>query len=694
MRVLNTIPRLSPKVRRGPSLRLLSNVPGWLPSAVCAMLLSACGLFPPKLTATTPDGKVHELAQQVAEHPADVTLRNRWFRERELAINSLLADAEIADAKGDIATAKQLYARVLTLDPHHPKALDYERASDREVVLRKQLELAQQHMSTQPKQALKEVRDILLEQPTNVEAKALEKQLIAMEPRARASLPQLQTTISKPVTLELRDANIKVVFEALSKATGINFVLDKDIKAETKASVFVKKMPIEEAVEMVLASNGLQKKVLSPTSVLVYPATQQKNKDYQDLLIRNFYFANTSAKQCADMLRTILKIRDVYVDERLNMLVLRDKPEVLALAEKMIKAQDIADPEVMLEIEVMEVTRGKLQQLGINYPTSLTVLNSPLTLQALRSINSSNIGVSPNPGVQFQTTNTDLNLLSNPRIRVKNNEKAKVLVGNKVPVITTNTTANVGTSESVSYVDVGLKLEVEPRIMLDDFVSIKVNLEVSSLGEAVTLSNNSKVYNIGTRNASTMLRLKHGETQILAGLIQDSERRNATKLPGLGELPLVGRLFSNNSNDKSKTEIVLAITPKVISNVTLPEATFSEYWSGTDSVISDKPLLNSMPTAPALTRNQQIRELQLQRQNELNEGSAPPVNESAGNDAPANETPDAAPPPEPALPAPDTAPANSSATPQATPSADGLSNNIRDLTEQGTTSLPAPKEIP
>lgn len=643
------------------------------------LLLPSCGLFPPKLNASTPEGKVHELAQQVAEHPADVILRNRWFREREQAINALSAEAEAADAKGDIATAKQVYARILTLDPHYIKALDYERASEREVVLRKQLDQVKQHMD-KPKQALKEVRDILLEQPTNTEAQTLEKQLIAMEPRARAALPQLQTSLNKPVTLELRDANIKVVFEALSRATGVNFVLDKDIKPETKASVFVKKMPIEDAIDMVLASNGLQKKVLSPTSALVYPATQQKNKDYQDLLIRNFYFANTSAKQCADMLRTILKIRDVYVDERLNMLVLRDRPEVLALAEKMIKAQDIADPEVMLEIEVMEISRSKLQNLGIIYPGSLTVLDSQLTLEALKRIKSNDIGVSPNPSVQFKTTDTDLNLLSNPRIRVKNNEKAKVLVGNKVPVITTNTTANVGTSESVSYVDVGLKLEVEPRVMLDDFVSIKVNLEVSSLGEAITLSNNSKVYNIGTRNATTMLRLKHGETQILAGLIQDSERKNADKVPGLGEIPILGRLFSRHNDEKQKTEIVLAITPKVISNVTLPEATFSEYWSGTDTVISDKPLLNTMP-ASTLNRAQQVRELQLQRQRELNE------------EAPANDTPEPTTPEPVALPPPDTPPANTEYM-QPAPAMPGLSDNVNGIPDQSTTTLPSPKVIP
>ncbi len=667
------------------STRLLTRL-----SIACAVLtLAACSLFPPRLTATTPEGKVHELAKLVAEKPGDVELRNRWYREREQAINGLSAEAEAADAKGDIAEAKQIYARVLTLDSHHIKALDYERAGEREIILRKQLETARQQMD-KPKEALKLVRDILLEQPTNQEALALEKQLITMEPRTRAPLPQLQTGMSKPVTLELREANIKVVFEALSRATGVNFILDKDIKPEMKASVFLKKMPIEDAIDMVLTSNGLQKKVLSANSLLVYPATQQKNKDYQDLLIRNFYFANTSAKQCADMLRTILKIRDVYVDERLNMLVLRDKPEVLVLAEKMIKAQDIADPEVMLEIEVMEVTRGKLQNLGIIYPSSLTVLNSPLTLEALKRIKSSDIGVSPNPSLQFKTTDTDLNLLSNPRIRVKNNEKAKVLVGNKVPVITTNTTANVGTSESVSYVDVGLKLEVEPRIMLDDFVSIKVNLEVSSLGEAVTLSNNSRVFNIGTRNASTILRLKHGETQILAGLIQDSERKNADKVPFLGEIPILGRLFSRHNDEKQKTEIVLAITPKVISNVTLPEATFSEYWSGTETVISDKPLLNTMPTT-TLTRGQQAREQQLQRQRELNEPIEPPTVESP-------ETPV---PPEPTIPSPDTVPpppepATTFPSSNVNSTVPGMSNNVNgsSVQEQSPTTLPAPKVIP
>ncbi len=595
--------------------------------AVTLMLMTSCSGMPwfSKQRPSSPEANVAGLAAEMEKHPNDKALRNRWYREREVALNALLAEAEKAEASGDEETAGSTYARILQLDPHQRKALEYPDRKQQRLETKQQIALAKaQPNPTLAKQALK---DVLIEQPSNVEAKQLELSLLRQDPKARAVLPTLQVANKKPVTLELRDANIKVVFEALSRATGINFVLDKDIKPETKTSVFVKKLPIEEAIDLILASNGLNKKVIGPNSVMVFPASPQKAKDYQELLIRNFYFSNSSAKQTADMLRSILKIKDIYIDERLNMLVIRERPEVMVLAEKMIRAQDIADPEVMLEIEVLEVTRGKLTQLGINYPGQLSVIDSPLTLEILKSLKSGNFALSPNPSVQFNAANNDVDLLSNPRIRVKNNEKAKVQVGNKVPVITTNTITGGVTSESVSYVDVGLKLEVEPRIMMDDFVNIKVNLEVSSLGEAVTLTNNSKVFNIGTRNASTTLRLKHGETQILAGLIQDSERKTINKLPGLGDIPLVGRLFGRTIDDKTKTEIVLAITPKILSNVAMPEANYSEYWSGTESVISDKPLIQNVPTVAPRLRGQEAREQQEQRLRELNDNTQQPISD-------------------------------------------------------------------
>jgi len=168
---------------------------------------------------------------------------------------------------------------------------------------------------------------------------------------------------------------------------------------------------------------------------------------------------------------------------------------------------------------------------------------------------------------------------------------------------------------------------VEPRIALDDYVNIKVGLEVSSLGTKTTLTNGSTVYQIGTRNANTLLRLKDGETQVLAGLISDDERNSANKLPGLGDIPLLGRLFSNQTDSKNKTEIVLAITPHILSNIHRPEAEVAEYWSGTEGSISDRPQI----TVVGSGNSGSVRGLQ--------RPAPEPVSESAPVETPVVEAP-------------------------------------------------------
>ena len=459
------------------------------------------------------------------------------------------------------------------------------------------------------------------------QALALQTEIRDQSPLPRIEPPKLKPPFQKPVTLELRDVSVKIMFEALSRATGINFILDKDIKTETKVTAFIKDSSIQDAIEMVLATNGLDKKALTETSALIFPNTAQKNRDYKELMIRSFYLTNASAKSVAETIKTVLKTKDVVVDDRLNMIVMRDTPEIIRIAEKLVAANDLADPEVMLEIEVLEVSRSRLQELGINYPNQIAVNNlvnvstattaglavattntltpQPLSIESFKHLTAGSLGVSPNPSINFRKTTGDVNLISNPRIRVRNNEKAKVLVGDKVPIITTTSTANVGISESVTYLDVGLKLDVQPRITLDDFVNIKIDLEVSSLGEKTITKNGANIYSIGTRNASTFLRLKDGETQVLAGLILDDERKNASKLPGLGDIPLLGRLFSDQEDKKNKTEIVLAITPRILGNISRPSAEIAEYWSGTEVQINDRPQI-SLPRGGGLTM---VREL-------------------------------------------------------------------------------------
>jgi general secretion pathway protein D len=177
------------------------------------------------------------------------------------------------------------------------------------------------------------------------------------------------------------------------------------------------------------------------------------------------------------------------------------------------------------------------------------------------------------------------NLLANPRIRVKNKEKARVHIGDRVPVITTTAAATGGfVSESVSYLDVGLKLEVEPIIYLEDEVGIRVGLEVSNIAREIrTVGSNTLTYQIGTRNATTMLRLRDGETQILAGLISDQDRRTASRVPGVGDLPVLGRLFSHTRDDVAKSEIVLLITPRLVRTLARPDARSMEFAAGTEA---------------------------------------------------------------------------------------------------------------
>jgi general secretion pathway protein D len=598
--------------------------------------LNSCAFAPwdkPSDKNRTPEVQVAEAKQKLAKDPEGTITRKNLIVTNELAVTKLFTEAEQARSKGLNDEANSIYDRILEILPDNPSAIDGKNKVNRELAQSNKLAKATKHIEANQLDEAKDIiHDVLIENPQHEEALKLKQQINEKSVPTNSKPPQLKVQFDKPVTLELRDVNIKIAFEALSRATGVNFILDKDIKPDTKATIFVKKAPIEDAIEMVISSNGLQKKVLSENTVLVFPSNPQKLKDYQDLMIRSFYLSNTTAKQVAALVKSMLKTKDIFVDERLNMMTMRDTPEVIRIAEKLVEANDLADPEVMLDIQVFEVNRSRLQELGVEFPnriginsvfdnnivttssgtlvaTTKAITSTQLTLEGLLNLNKGRFDVSPNPAINFRKTTGDVNVLSNPRIRVRNNEKAKILVGDKVPVITTTSTANVGISESVQYVDVGLTLNVEPRITPDNYVNIKVALEVSSLGDKTVTKNGATVYTIGTRNANTILRLKDGETQVLAGLISDDERKSASKLPGLGDLPLIGRLFSNQQDQKSKTEIVLAITPRILSNIARPSAEISEYWSGTDTLISDKPVIN-MPASSnePMTSQERIRE--------------------------------------------------------------------------------------
>ena len=294
-------------------------------------------------------------------------------------------------------------------------------------------------------------------------------------------------------------------------------------------------------------------------------------------------------KTTAALLKSMLRIKDAFVDERVNMIVLRESPDIIALAERLVNLHDVAEAEVMLEVEILEIKNSRLTELGINYPTTVTINPAEktgllgLTGKYLRDWRNGLIDV----GVGGLLVNLkrevgDFNTLANPRIRAKSKEKAKILIGDKVPVVTTTTNATGSVSENISYLDVGIKLDVESVVSPDDEVLIKLGLEVSTLAKEVRTSSGGLAYQIGTRNANTVLRLRDGETQLLGGLISNEDRSSSNRVPGLGDLPILGRLFSSQKDDLQRTELILAITPRILRNSPRPDVAQTEMWVGTE----------------------------------------------------------------------------------------------------------------
>ncbi len=565
---------------------------------------------------------VAKLEEAVKTDPGNLEFRLDLRARKEAAVQRLIADADNARASGRADLAQTTYHRILALEPGNERARrglegvegdkrHAERTAKAEQLFKShQLELAEG-----------EVRAVLAEDPSFGPAASLAARIDLARGPVNAS-PRLKGADSRPVTLQFRDAPTKMVFEVLARQTGINFIFDKDVKSDTKTTIFVSQVPVESAIDLILTQNQLARQVLSENMVLVYPNTPAKHKDYQDEIVHTFYLTNAAPKDVESMLKTVLAAKTLFVDDRSSTIVMRDTPEHVRMAEKLVASLDVSEPEVMLEVEVVEITRSLLDQIGINYPTGVSASLAPTSgttggtgtvatnaatvpLETLNHINPNTILISASSltaSVDLKKTTSLGNVLASPRIRAKSREKAKILIGDRVPVITQGTTSTVGgafATSNVQYLEVGLTLDVQPTVHLDGNVSIKLGLEVSSITDTVDVGT-TKAYKIGTRNANTVLELKDGETQVLAGLIQDSDRRSSSHIPGLGDLPFIGRLFGSNGSTVDKNEIVLSITPRIIRAQSRPSSEMTEFWYGTESGTRAAPFVNgAMSAAPS-----------------------------------------------------------------------------------------------
>lgn len=421
---------------------------------------------------------------------------------------------------------------------------------------------------------------------------------------------ELSLKSSKPITLKFKDAKMKDVFNILTQLTGINFIFDEGVK-DTPVSIYLENASFQQAFDLLTNMNKLGKKVLNETTVIVYSRTPEKIKQYEDMTLRTFHLNYMDAKKAINLIRTMIQVKKAYVNEDSNSIVVRDSADIVEVVEKILDANDMPEAEVVLDVEVIEMSDKNAQNVGLllsNYNVQLGAFSpgtSELMATSLTSAKKDDANAQtstaignllrvftlkgyggfvtvPNATYNLGKTLAKGEVLSNPKIRVKNKEKSKFNVGTRVP-ITTTTLTNAVSQVNVQYVDVGVKVNAEPTIQLNNEITIKLSLEVSSIltrekiGDASSLTT---VVTIGTRNIETVLSLKDGETSIIGGLIQNTSNNDKTKIFLLGDIPLIGPLLSNHNSSKDKTELLLAITPRLVRGVSVPLPGLASFVSG------------------------------------------------------------------------------------------------------------------
>ncbi len=534
----------------------------------------------------------------------------------------------------NLPQAIEAFKRALSLEPPNlehqsalAQALRYKEAQDRLIVGQKMLKGGRLDDAAEAFERALEL---------DPDLKAAQDGLVQLaEKQKSVALPL--TGSRQPITLKFQSARTKEVFEVLARAGGINILFDKDMK-DDPITIFVKDATFEDALNLILTTQGLFMRRLTHDTIIVVPRTKQKLDQYQDMLIRTFYLSTAKAKDMVNLLRTMLETKRIFVNEDVNAIVMRDTADKVKLAERIILANDRKQGEVMFEIEVLEVDKTLSDKFGVNIAKQAGAALVPPESDPSTAITGGAINfnyrqlTSLNPTSYLFTLPTSLLLdflraesntktLANPRVRVVNNKQAKINIGDKVPILLSTTSTIPGvtpgtiptqsTVTSIEFKDTGVKLTVEPVIHLNQDVTLKLQLEVTRLGDLVTLQANPLIqqFRFGTRTAETSLSLKDGESVVLAGLIQPEDRTVVTKVRGLGDIPVLGEIFKSTTKDVIATDVILTITPHIVRAMELPPVDDQAFWSGTEEAYGLKQLfpeagigrgtLGAVPASPA-----------------------------------------------------------------------------------------------
>jgi general secretion pathway protein D len=421
---------------------------------------------------------------------------------------------------------------------------------------------------------------------------------------------ELQAISDQPITLKLTE-DTKVIYETIGKLAGINVLFDPDYTSR-RIKIELNGVTLPEALEIVAFESKTFWRPITSNSIFVAADTTAKRKELEQSVVKTFYLSNvsqpTELQDIVNAMRTILEINRIQQLPSQSAIVVRGTPDQVALADKLINDIDKARPEVVVDVAILQVQKGKLQTLGITPPASITATLTPnnggvLTgtggtasaaqLGSLKGFSPSrNLSVSlPSATANFLYNDNSTKIIQNPQIRALDGQKASLKIGDRVPVATGSFQPGIGgvginplVNTQFQYIDVGVNIDVTPRIHANREVTLKLMLDISAVTRTANIGGIDQPV-IGQRKIEHEIRLKEGETNLLGGILENSDVKNLTGIPGLAQVPFFKYFFASDHKEKNDNEIVFLLTPHIVRSQDISELNTRSLDVGSGSAI-------------------------------------------------------------------------------------------------------------
>ena len=435
-----------------------------------------------------------------------------------------------------------------------------------------------------------------------------QKSDIPQLPNERKRLVELASPIDlkpisdEPITLHMVEDS-KIIYQSLAKAAGINVLFDPEYISK-RMSIDLNNTSLEDALRIVATASQTFWKPITPGTIFIAADTRSKRAQLDQQAIRVLYLANaTQQNDLNDMqtsLRNVLPNAKLYGVQSQDAIVMRGTPDEILLAEQLIDDLDKARPEVMIDVTVMQVDRDKVRNIGLQLPQTLsaslattsTTSGATLTLNDLANLNAKNFSLTVGTAqAEMLLTDTDTQIMQNPRLRAADGQKATMKIGERIPYATGSFSSTSGSSAAspyvntqFQYVDIGVIMEMTPTIHYNGDVTLKVKVEITSHNGDTTISGVTEPI-IGQQSVEEMIRLKEGESNILGGLLQEQNNHTVSGTPGLAEVPLLKYLFSTQNREVQHEEIVFLVTPHLVRGMQIDPLNLRQIDTGTNNTI-------------------------------------------------------------------------------------------------------------